>query len=516
MPLALRLPPFSERPAQPPEIRPSRVAQWLTETSTREPGFASRAIGEALSATNRVPMSHSRRLDLTEQYWKTAAMLWPRLEHRFLRASHPLQGDDLEAAKSALNLANELSMAYKRLLASEASRRLVFGGPRRLVALVRRTFQATSRVLANSYLSYAPVPSHTWYDAHEVYMHTRERRIHRHPVTVDQPDITLERLYVQSLLLALANPYGFLPSQLAMVLHYLQDNAHLAKLTPVPPVHRMAKAVAIVPVGHDFPPFSANKGGSTEGSKLFLLTFDLAFQLQEQIRGLESGGALPREAGSDPDARSRYAALLKRLLRQWAIPPARQFNRLPSRSRVVMCAGLPGVWHHSRGIRSAVGAGAASAAPPMTECQVVNHTSGGYALRQIDAQPSALRVGDLIALRVEGREGLQVAMVRWFRNPLNSSLLEFGCELLSDAPEAAAAAAENAPESDLLPVLVLPEDATADAETGPAPQLAAPAGAFSLEQAVSLRRGGGTGFAVLTKLVEQGPGFDLYEFVPVS
>ena len=66
------------------------------------------------------------------------------------------------------------------------------------------------------------------------------------------------------------------------------------------------------------------------------------------------------------------------------------------------------------------------------------------------------------------------------------------------------------------PVLVLPEEEAADA-SGPPPQLAAPAGAFELEQAVSLRRGGGArGFAVLTKLVEQGPGFDLYEFVPVS
>jgi hypothetical protein len=512
MSLVLRLPGFSERPAQAPEIRPSRVAHFLTEAATREPGFAARVIGEALSATNRVSMSHSRRLDLAEQYWKTAALLWPRLEHRFIRASHPLQGDDLEAAKSALALANELSLAYKRLLAGEASRRLVWGGPRRLVSLVRRAFQATSRVLANSYLSYAPVPPNTWYDAHEIYMFTRERKIHRHPVTLDQPDVTLERLYTQSLLLALANPYGFLPSQLAMVLHYLQDNAQLAKLTPVPPVHRLAKAVAIVPVGHDFPPFSANKGGNAEGSKLFLLTFDLAFQLQEQIRGLEAGAALPREAGSDADARGRYVALLKRLLRQWAIPPARQFNRLPSRARVVMCAGLPGVWHYSRGRQHAT---QGAAPPPMTQCQVVNHTSGGYALRQIDPLPSALRVGDLIALRVEGREGLQVAMVRWFRNTLAGAMLEFGCELLSDAPEAAAATAENAPESDILPVLVLPEEV--DAETGgPAPQLAAPAGAFALEQAVNLRRSGGSGFAVLTKLVEQGPGFDLYEFVAVS
>ena len=93
-------------------------------------------------------------------------------------------------------------------------------------------------------------------------------------------------------------------------------------------------------------------------------------------------------------------------------------------------------------------------------------------------------------------------------------MLEFGCELLSDAPEAAAAAAEHAPESHLLPVLVLPEEAQ-DAE---APRAAtrragrrfrARAGR---EPATERRR---PGFAVLTKLVEQGPGFDLYEFVAV-
>ena len=73
----------------------------------------------------------------------------------------------------------------------------------------------------------------------------------------------------------------------------------------------------------------------------------------------------------------------------------------------------------------------------MANCQVINHTPAGYALRQTDSVPTALRIGELIALRIEGRNGLQVAMVRWFRNTLKGSGLEFGCELLSDNPEAA-------------------------------------------------------------------------------
>jgi hypothetical protein len=152
----------------------------------------------------------------------------------------------------------------------------------------------------------------------------------------------------------------------------------------------------------------------------------------------------------------------------------------------------------------------------MTACQVINHTPAGYALRQIDANPTALRIGDLIALRVEGRTGVQVAMVRWFRNTLKTSGLEFGCEILSDSPEAAAAAGEEAGAGALAPVVVLPEDRGAPGPEASPPQVLVPAGAFQVEQGISLKRGTDTGFAVLLKLVEQGPGFELYDFAPVS
>ncbi len=515
MPLTLSLPPLDPRPANPPETRPAKVFPWLDDLLTRDPVDAARVIGDSLAAINRVTMSDSRRLELAERYWTTATTLWPLLEKQFSKASHPLSGEALEAAKAALGLAHELSVAYKRLLVHESERRILLGGNRLLVALIHRTLQCTARILINSYLSYSPVPPKTWLDAHSIYAFSRERALHQHAIAHDQPEMTPERVYLQALLLALANPYGFLPGQLNTVVRYLQEFCHWAKLTDVAPVHRMAKAVAIIPVGHDFPPFSANKGGSIDGSKIFLLTFDLAFQIQEQLRALEAGADVPAGIGRDAASRLQYVALLKRLLRQWAIPPARQFNRLPSRARVVMCAGLSGVWQYSRGVHAGI-TQAPTGLPPMTGCQVINHTPAGYALRQVDSNPPALRIGDLIALRVEGRSGLQVAMVRWFRNTLKGAGLEFGCELLSDSPEAAAAAAENAPEGSLAPVVVLPEDRGAPGPEAPPPQMLVPAGSFQVEQGVSLRRGSETGFAVLLKLVEQGPGFELYDFAPVG
>ena len=511
MALALSLPPLDQRPSHPPETRLARVQPWLEETLKRDAVEAAGVIGDALAATNRVPLSGSRRLELSEKYYVTAQLLWPKLERQFSRATHPLSGNGLQAAKAALTLAAELSTAYKHLLSREAGKRILLTGNRLLVALIHRCLQCTARVLINSYLSYSPVPVRTWHDAHAIYKFAYDRGLHQTPVASDNPDATPERLYVQALLLALANPYGFLPGQLGQVAQYLQEYSHWAKITDVAPVHRLAKAVAIVPLGHDFPPFSANKGGNVDGSKLFLLTFDLAFQIQEQLRALDAGGPAPSNVGTDAGAVTQYTALLRRLLRQWAIPPARQFNRLPSRARVVMSAGLSAVWQYSRGTHANV-ANAPTGLPPMNACQVINHTPAGYALRQIDSTHAPLRIGDLIALRVEGRNALQVAMVRWFRNTLRGSGLEFGCELLTDSPEAAAAHAEGGTETAFEHVVLLPDEG----QDGSPPMALTPAGAFQVEQAIALRRGAAVGTAVLTKLVDQGPGFDLFEYIAVA
>lgn len=515
MSLTLTLPTLETRPANPPETRVAHVAKWLADAVRRDPVNAAQVVGDALAATNRVGMSDSRRMELAEAYWSAASQLWPRLERLVMQASHPLTGAPLEAAKAALTLAQELSTAYKHLLADEARKRISLGGARLASALIHRCLQCFARVLAASYQSYSPVPASTWIDAHAVYAYARERDLHLATIPGDVSEATPERIYVQALLLALANPYGFHPGQLGTVLAYLQTHAHWAKLTDVAPVHRLAKSVAIVPVGHDFPPFSANKGGSIEGSRLYLLTFDLAFQLQEELRALETGGDLPKDLPRDAASRRAYVALLQRLLRQWAIPPARQFNRLPSRARVVMCVGFAGAWQYSKGKPPGVAPPVAPGGlPPMTHCQVINHTPAGYALRQTDTAPASLRIGELVSLRVEGRLTLQLGVVRWFRNTLKGTALEFGCELLADHAEAAGAAPEGTATPALLAVIVLPGD---EDDPEPTPwQLVAPAGAFPVEQAITLHRAGKVVTAVLTKLADQGPGYEIYEYVVVE
>ena len=155
-------------------------------------------------------MSDSRRLELAELYWSTANTLWPLLEQQFVRASQPLSGVALDAAKAALTLATEMSVAYKHLLVHESTAPAAARGPRLLLALVHRCLQCTARILVNSYLSYAPVPPKTWLDAHaHLRLRARAAPAPAHRAAPRPPDMTPERAYLQTLLLALANPYGF-------------------------------------------------------------------------------------------------------------------------------------------------------------------------------------------------------------------------------------------------------------------------------------------------------------------
>lgn len=515
MTLTFSLPPLDEHPADLPHARPAALGHWLDATLQGDPVDAARALTDALDETNRTPLRDARRLALAEKYRAAAEVLWPQLEARFERASHPLTGQALEAAKVAVALAHELSLAYKRLLERRSARRVFVGRARTLVALLHRGLEASLRLLASSYLSYAPVPPRTWLDAHAIYAYAHERGLHQRPLPDADAAATPEGVYIRALLLALANPYGFAQGDLNTVIGYLDHACRSVKLTDVPPVHRLAKAVAIVPVGHDFPPFAANKGGSIEGTKRYLLTFDLAFELQAQLQSLESGGPLPPGFAEGAIERGHCQSLAARLLRQWAIPPARQFNRVPSRAHVYMCPGLPGVWQNIVNARSGPRV-VPSGIPPMVHCQVLNHTPAGYALRQTDAAPAALRIGELIAVRGDSHPGLQVAVVRWFRNTLKGSGLDFGCELLSERPEAAMARGESAAGAPTTHVVLLPEDPATPGHGGAPAQLIVPAGVFGVEQGLAIEGEGKVALAVLTKLVEQGPGFELFDYAAVE
>src|SRR5205085_11648044 len=79
-----------------------------------------------------------------------------------------------------------------------------------------------------------------------------------------------------------------------------------------------------------------------------------------------------------------------------------------------------------------------------TVCTVLSHApNNSYAMRQLRALPTPVRIGELIAVRALVGGEWQVGVVRWFRNTMTQQLIEFGCEILGRNPEAVAVVVER-------------------------------------------------------------------------
>jgi hypothetical protein len=175
-----------------------------------------------------------------------------------------------------------------------------------MLALVHRCLQCTARVLVNSYLSYAPGPA-----AHVArrppHLRVRARSQSAPHARGRGPAGSDARIASPSSRCCSRSPipYGFLPGQLPIVLRYVQEYAHWAKLTDVAPVHRMAKAVAIVPRRPRLPAVLGEQGRLDRGQQA--LPADLRPRVPDPgaAARARSGGDVPPGIGKDPGARPR-------------------------------------------------------------------------------------------------------------------------------------------------------------------------------------------------------------------
>ena len=282
MPLALTLPPLDPRPANPPETRPAKVFAWLDEPLTARPGRSSKrhrrlARGDQPRHDERVAPVRARRALLGDGGDALAAAgKGVRARHR-IRCRAQVSTRPRRRWASRTSCRSRTSICSRTRPTSGSCCRAIACSPRSSSAACSaprassstatcrtrpcrrrpgRTGTRSTRSRASAPQSQRDRERGAGDDARSAPIFSR--CCWRSPIRTDSSRASSRRCC------AICRSYS-----------------HWAKLTDVAPVHRMAKAVAIIPVGHDFPPFSANKGGSIDGSKIFLLTFDLAFQIQE-------------------------------------------------------------------------------------------------------------------------------------------------------------------------------------------------------------------------------------------
>ena len=420
--------------------------------------------------------------------------LWPLLERQFSRASHPLTGDALEAAKARSRCAR--SCRPRTSTCSRARRTSASRSAARacMIALIHRCLQChDARAGQQLPVVRAGAAAHLARRARDLRVRARAQPAPHAASPATTAEATPERLYMQSLLLALANPYGFLPGQLA-------DRAALP-----------AGARALGEADRRRAGASHGQGGGDRSGRPRLPAV-----LGEQGRLDRRQQAVPadvRPRVPDPGAAARARSRRRRAGGHRPTTRPRgcstscccggccgngRFRRRASsiacrRARAWSCApGLSGVWQYSRGVHAGVAQGAGRAA---ADDDLPGHQSHAGRLRaapdRSGARGAAHRRADRAARRrarrPAGRDGALVP--QHAEGQRRSSSAASSCPTRPRRPPPQP---RTRADSALTPVVVLPDDEEAGPEASP-PQLIAPAGAFALEQAVTLRRGNAIG-----------------------
>jgi hypothetical protein len=514
--LKLSLLPVDQRTDRPPDLDVAKVKDELSALSfATEPVESARSVIASLERLNHWKIDPTQRWHLLEEYFNATSGSWKELDEIYANVAHPMTKEAAAAADVAMNVATGLAMGYKRILADLSRMRLGFGPPKVPAQLIHRCQQTLARILAVTYLSFRPVPPNTWFEMHQVYLLARDSGIATQPYSESKPGFTPEVAYIQVLLLALANPYGFLPGQIALALSFLGDYAHLAKLTDTPPVHRTASALAVVPIASDQPPMAARKVDVPENANaLYLHCYDVVYAINRHVQELEAGTAWPASSVADYISQPQYLNFVERLLREWGVAPTRQELRSIGDRVVTLCAGLMPIFRAMLELEEARRAAIRSAeyeSVPRAQCTVLNQTDGGYALRLDPGEALTLRVGEVVGLLEARQRRVPVAVVRWLRFDAGTGQTRFGVEVLSTSPDLTKAVVPSKNNLEL-PAIVLPPAFLTDEFS----TIVVPPGMLVPDLELQLGGTANPETVIVTRLIEQTLSFERYEFIMVE
>lgn len=400
-------------------LHPELLRAWLDTLRDMPPELAAAALRERLqrlSSTNGFRI----RLNMLDLMAGETLRLTAAFEEALDKARHPLPDAALRTVVAGNALLKQHAACYHAV-----ANRLKGGWTGRGKAeLLRHALVAAMelerRRLILAYRAYAPGSPSAWRGLHRLYCLARAEGL---TATAAADGDSAQRLYVKSLLLALAGPVQLAPGELDRVRFYLERHAGLADLRE-PTRARLGQAAReggfLIRLDEDGPGRSLRKWHKLEirPGDLLLDCGPLLKKMRSQIDALEHG-ALPARIGLPSVARRpQYLAMMKNLFAQWSDPPGRRFPRQHFRPRVELAVGLDDLWlllsgaapRRRRDDRGAAGAAAPSVA--LGEWTVVNESPTGFALQYLSGDSGALAVGALVGVRSAEHSQTQICRVR--------------------------------------------------------------------------------------------------------
>ena len=510
MPINFKLPELEQNPILLAETRTNKINEFINDLPFSDPIKAGTDLIEELQILNSQKVAFSNRVSALEVYRPAVIQISGALIPLFSYASLPLSRNQKAFADTASQLWHELAYGYKWALIELQNKIININSDRSTALVVQRAIHALKETAFVSYLTYHTPPKSFWLELHQLYFCSLQQNAQSLAINeslADNNESSVDSVYIQALLLALAHPHRLSGQDIVKTNHYLSKVADEAELRSIGFIESSA-GVFLIELDQDNPPtsYSRKRKDPNIETDLLLLTVKVAKRIHTHLKLVEDD-VLPKDGSLPSSALHDHSEdLLKHLIKHFGRSPLRAFSRAKKNDGMELGIGINDAHYFIPKIGSDYkNLVVQSATIKPSRWQILNVSAGGYALRKFNSSQVSFQVGDVAAIKNNTTLAWELGVIRWVSiNEL--SQLDIGFELIS--PAVKAITLKSAKNKTEVKGLLLPELSTLKQQAS----IIVPRGDFSSGVSLDIIEDDSKTKVLTTKLVERTPSFERFQY----
>lgn len=417
-------------PSSPPntEANIKSILEWLTVANGRVDAKDADQLHRQLLLLRATPVPNAQRIRLLDMLYGHAMRIviaeLPKLRQVSLPVSRRLR----LRIKLILELLATLTQDYFNTLAElfdpEGS-----NAAHPLQISLYRAMHTIACQIRIYHLIAAPTAIGIWQQLHTALHNARKLGLENLPGP--HGEASIQRIYLNVLLAAIAQPASFSSAELEFIANYIELSPLTLELLETPP--RDCNGIFWIGLDKDFPAHALiRRAPPPDTPILYFSPAKMAQRAAQQHSELAKG--IPASALGLPSFAETHAGkgVLRRLASLWGHPAKRKFPRRRQSYRADLCIGLDKLWQLIK---------TPDANVDTSEWMVTNESPDGYSLMHMSGNTESLRIGEIVALqsqreRTDTPQEWHICIIRWAISE-NPEHVELGLQLI--APRAIAA-----------------------------------------------------------------------------
>ena len=509
---------------------------WMAGLQLTNAPVAHIEIIQQLTLLNHYKMPSRERLKIVEQLRETIVYIQVEMAKKYEGKAAPLGAAEKQVWDSVCKLWQALEVAYQHCLQSclEGDAGVI----EHVALITQRCLRCTGLLMLEHYRIYRQVEEKLWQQLHGIYAYAEtcgyaEQAVKDSLNTLSDASSCVA-VYVQTILMSLANPYQFSSKQINLLDRWLDKWGARVQITATAPAASALPGMVVTLNGTE------NILPAGSGNQRYLDTKRLSDGLRKRIKFLRNGGS-PAELdigkGCSQPGCENFMTLLHK---QWCeMPASRTWERRHSDAMAQVCFGMPAMhffindkkpfetvgksanldWKAAQELQmfgriseKSVDLRAEQLGFTLESWQIQNESASGFCLMRQVHGLDRIRHNQMMAIKPEGSRQFVLGVVCWITLTIFEELV-LGIRVLPGIPVAIGVKAiefHHLGQSKLLQALMLPKVAALHAE----PSLILTNGWFQPDKMLEAQTPA-VQTMKLQALLEKGCDYERVSFIPV-